>query len=48
MAPEKIASTAAGPALKVLVWSVTSGPSFSARMPFSIPTSPAAWVMFGK
>ena len=39
---------AAGPALKVFGSSVTFEPSFSAKMPFSTPTSAGAWVMFGK
>lgn len=47
-APEKIASIAAGPALKVFVSSLTSLPSFSAKMPCSTPTTAGAWVMLGK
>jgi hypothetical protein len=48
MAPLKMASTAAGPALNAWGASVTSAPSFSAKIPFSTPTSPGAWVMLGK
>ena len=48
IAPEKSASIAAGPALNVLVSSLTLAPSFSAKMPFSTPTIAVAWVMFGK
>jgi hypothetical protein len=44
----KRASMAFGPALNVCVCRVTFGPSLSAKMPFSTPTSAVAWVMFGK
>src|SRR3954451_5895681 len=42
------ASTAAGPALKVLVWRVTFGPRSLAKMPLATPTRAVAWVRFGK
>lgn len=46
MAPEKIASIAAGPALKVLVF--TGTPRCLAYRSFSTPTRAVAWVMLGK
>jgi hypothetical protein len=47
-APEKIASTAAGPALKVAVLSSTPPPRCLANKPFRTPTRAVACVMFGK
>jgi hypothetical protein len=48
MAPENSASVAAPPALKIEVFRSTSGPSLSAKMPFSTPAMAAAWVTLGK
>src|SRR3954470_16751049 len=42
------ASTAAGPALNVLVCSVTLGPRSLAKIPLATPTRAVAWVTFGK
>jgi len=47
-APEKSASTAAGPALNVAVVSLTFAPRFLAKMPDSTPTMAVAWVMLRK
>ena len=47
IAPERSASTAAGPALNVCVFRV-SAPRALAKMPFSTPTIAVAWVTFGK
>ena len=44
----KSASTASGPALKVLVSIVTLSPTFSSKSPPRSPTIPGAWVTFGK
>ena len=46
--PENSASVAAPPALKMLVLRLTSGPSLSAKIPFSTPAMAAAWVTLGK
>ena len=48
IASEKIASTASGPALKVVRSSVTLSPSASSMRPPSVPTSAGACVTFGK
>jgi hypothetical protein len=45
-APEKIASVAAGPALKVAVFGAL--PRCLVKIPFCTPTSAVACVMFGK
>ena len=45
---EKIASTAAGPALNTLVFSVTLLPSALANTPPSSPTIAGEWVTLGK
>jgi len=42
------ASTAAGPALKVLVCRVTLEPRSLAKIPLATPTRAVAWVRFGK
>src|SRR5439155_16382531 len=47
-APEKMASTAAGPALNVWVDSFTFEPRAAAKIPFSTPTSAGACVTLGK
>src|SRR6478672_11709464 len=48
MAPENSASVAAPPALNRAVLRSTSGPSLSAKIPFSTPAMAAAWVTLGK
>ena len=48
MAPENRASVAAPPALKSVVFRLTSGPSLSAKIPFSTPAMAEAWVTLGK
>jgi hypothetical protein len=47
-ASAKRASTASGPALKLLVSIVTLSPRFSSNSPPRSPTMAGAWVMFGK
>src|SRR5918911_577054 len=48
MAPENRASVAAPPALNVLVFRLTSGPSLSAKIPVSMPAIAEACVTLGK
>ena len=47
IAPDRSASLAAGPALKVDASRVTFGPSDPAKKPFSTPMIAGAWVTFG-